>query len=433
MKKWKQSVIGSMIALTPIVAAFGASTPAASASQKITIKFANWVSAESATAANVNKVIKAFEKLHPGVTIQNEAIPFDSMYQQLTTMAAGQNLPDVMMLSGPWTQELGAVGDLSNLSPLAGKAYLNDNYKGALDAGSYHGTLYSIPSELTPHGFWYNKVLMKAAGLNPNKPPQTLQQLNADSAIIERKLGPKGIYPLGIDTTKIDYALVEFFPYFYMNGARPLYNDSANFATPQVSSTLSWLRMAAQKHWTPLGDQIKVERQLMADNRIVFKLDGPYVKGIMQSLNPKLNGSAFYHTFGVTTVPVGANGHSQTLADIHQLGISSHSAYQKLDWQFIKFFASSLTAIKDYEIPVGSIPPLKSFDLAHENSLLQDPVSREYINHIFATMVGGPYGPQYAQSGQIVIQALQEAALTTTPISKIQSSVEQQLKAIYGK
>lgn len=436
VSKWKTAVLLSAMTLVPVMAVtstFSGNVHASTSSQHITIKFANWVSAESATAADVNKVIKAFEVLHPNVTVQNVAIPFDSMYQQLTTMAAAGNLPDVDMLSGPWTQELGAVGDLSNLKPLAGQAYLNDNYKGALDAGSYHGTLYSIPSELTPHAFWYNKKLMKEAGLNPNDPPKTLAQLNKDSAIIESKLGSKGIYPLGIDTTKIDYALVEYFPYFYMFNAKPLYNDAGNFNTPQVANSLNWLRMTVQKHWTPTGDQIKVERQLMADNKIVFKLDGPYVKGIMQSLNPALNGKAFYNTFGVTTVPVGANGKSQTLADIHQLGISSHSKNQKLDWEFIKFFASSTTAIKDYEVPVGSIPPLKSFDVKNESGLLSDPVSKEYINHIFPTMMGGPYGPQYAQSGQTVIQALQEAALTNQPISQIQQSTEQQLKAIYGK
>lgn len=445
MRKVKLAAKWSAVAMAPFIllAGCGTASPAnnaasgnstnSSSNQKITIQFANWVSAESATAADVNKVITAFEKLHPNVTVKNVPIPFDNMYQQLTTMASANNLPDVVMLSGPWSQELGAAGDLSNIAPLAGQAYLADNYKGALDAGSYHGTLYSIPSELTPHALWYNKKLMKEAGLNPNQPPTTLQQLNADSAIIESKLGSKGVYPLGIDTTSIDYALVEFFPYFFMFNAKPLYNDTSNFNTPQVGNALAWARMAVQKGWTPTGDQIKVERQLMANNKIVFKLDGPYVKGIMQSLNSKLDGQAFYDTFGVTTVPVGDNAKSQTLADIHQLGIASKSKNQQMDWQFVKFFASSMTSVKDYEIPVGSIPPLKSFDTAHESDLLSDPVSKEYIDHIFSTMVGGPYGPQYAQSGQVVIGALQKAELTKTPISQILQQTEQKLKVIYGK
>lgn len=441
MGKKKTLVVTAAAALAMLLAGCGTSgsTPANSSnsssnsgSQKITITFANWVSAETATKANVDKVIQAFEQQHPNVTINNVAIPFDNMYQQLTTMAAGGNLPDVMMLSGPWTQELGAAGDLSNLTPVAGKNYLDQNYQGGLQAGEYNGTLYSIPSEMTPHGFWYNKTLMKEAGLDPNKPPQTMDQLNQDMAIIKQKLGSKGVYPIGIDTTKIDYALVEFMPYFYMFNAKPMYNDSANFNTPQVANALSWLRMSVKKGYTPIGQQIKDERALMAENKIVFKLDGPYLVGILGSLNPQLSGKNFYSTFGVTTVPVGVNGTSQTLADLHQLGISSQSKSQQMDWEFIKFFASSTASINDYEIPVGSIPPLKTYDQQHA-SQFADPVSQEYINKILPTMVAGPYGPKYAQASQIVIQALQEAALTNTPISQIQQQAQQQLVSIYGK
>lgn len=403
-----------------------------STNQKVTITFANWVSAESATAANVNKVIQGFEKLHPNVTVKNVPIPFDNMYQQLTTMAAGGNLPDVIMLSGPWTQELGAAGDLADLTPLAGQDYLNQNFQSGLDAGKYNGTLYSIPSEMTPHGFWYNKVLMKEAGLDPNKPPQTMDELNQDMAIIKQKLGSQGIYPIGIDTTKIDYALVEFMPYFFTFNAKPMYNDSANFNTPQVANALSWLRTAVQKGYTPVGQQIKDERSLMAENKIVFKLDGPYLVGILQSLNSNLSGQNFYNTFGVSTVPVGANGSTQTLADLHQLGISSQSKTQQIDWEFAKYFASNEESIKDYEIPVGAIPPLKTYDEQHASDF-SDQVSQEYINKVIPSMIAGPYGPKYAQASQIVIQALQETALTNTPISQIQQQTQQALVGVYGK
>ena len=56
--------------------------------EQVTIKFANWVSAEDATKENVSKVIEAFEQEHPNVTVENVAIPFDQMRQQLLTMTA---------------------------------------------------------------------------------------------------------------------------------------------------------------------------------------------------------------------------------------------------------------------------------------------------------------------------------------------------------
>ena len=153
--------------------------------EQVTIKFANWVSAEDATKENVSKVIEAFEQEHPNVTVENVAIPFDQMRQQLLTMTAGGNPPDVMMLNGPWSQELGAQGALLDLTEIAGEDYLNDNWPGALDAGKYKDQLYAVPFGLSPHAFWYNKDLMEKAGLDPENPPKTMDELNEAMAQIK--------------------------------------------------------------------------------------------------------------------------------------------------------------------------------------------------------------------------------------------------------
>jgi multiple sugar transport system substrate-binding protein len=418
-------VFTAVLALIALPAAGLPFRHAAAAPQHATtiIRFINWASAETATSATIGKVIKDFEAQHPGVKIVSQAVPFDQMYQQLVTQASASNLADVQQLNGPWTQELGGSGALADIGKIADKSYLADNWSGALDAGKYHGTLYSVPYILTPHAFWYNKKLMTQAGLNPHEPPRTLSQLNADLPILKAKLGSKGIYPIGIDTTKIDYALIQFFPYFYMFGAYPLYGGKPGFNTPGVTRALSWLRMVVKKGYTPVGQQIKDERDLMAKGKIVFKLDGPYFVGILQSLNPALNGDKnFYGTFGVTTVPVGYNGKSQTLADIHQLGIAASSKNKKMDWEFIKYLTSSSDSVHSYMLPLGGVPPLKSEE--RQPSVLKAPVNRIYVNTILKTMVGGPYSPKYGQQLQIIIQALQEAALTNTPISQIQKSTQ---------
>jgi multiple sugar transport system substrate-binding protein len=399
----------------------------AATSSQITIRFGNWVSAEAATRANMNKVIAAFEKLHPTIKVVNIPIPFDQVYSQLVTEAAGRNLPDVIMLNGPWPAEFGGLRLLADLTPLAGPKYLADNYPGALDAGRYNGKLYAVPISLTPHGFWYNKVLMKEAGLNPNKPPRTMAELNADLPILKAKLGAKGVYPIGIDTTKIDYALTEYFPWFYAFGAYPLYNGKPNFNTPQVAASLQWLRTVVKKGYTPVGQQIKDERSLMAEGKIVFKLDGPYLVGILRSLTSNLNGNAFYDTWGVTTVPTGPSGKSVTLADLHQLGIAASSPNKAADWQFVQFLTSSSQSIYQYQVPYGVLPALKS---VLKGNVVANPVAQAYVTKIFPTMIGGPYSPAFGKQLPLVLQALQEAALTTTPISQITQQTEQALASI---
>jgi multiple sugar transport system substrate-binding protein len=397
---------------------------------QVTLKYANWVASEEATRETIAKAIAAFEKQNPNVKVESLAIPFDQMRQQLITMAAGGNPPDVMQFSGPWSQELGAQGALVDLNEIAGESYLNDNYEGALEAGAYEGKLYAAPLSLTPHAFWYNKALMEQAGLDPEQPPTTMEELDQQMAQIKTELGPQGIYPIGIDTTKIDYALVQFWPWFYAFDARPLYGGEINFDTPQVGNALQWLRDTVNNEYTPVGQQIKEERELMAKDKIVFKLDGPYLVGILRSLNPDLEGDAFYEKFAVTTVPVGANGESETLADIHQIGVSAQSEYQDVAWEFAKFLAGSEESINQYQIPYGVIPPLKS---DQKSDKFSDPVSKTYINEVFETMNGGPYGPKYGQAQQSIIQAMQRAALEDEPIEQILKETEQNLQGVYGQ
>jgi multiple sugar transport system substrate-binding protein len=396
---------------------------------QVGLRFANWVASEEATRKNVLDVIGAYQKANPNVRVENVAIPFDQMRQQLLTLSAGGNPPDVMQLSGPWSQELGAQGALVDLKGMLGEEWLNDNYEGALEAGTYQGKLYAAPFSLTAHGFWYNKDLMGKAGLDPEQPPKTMEELGEHMRRIKQKLGGQGVYPIGIDTTKIDYALVQFWPWFFAFDARPLY-DGVDFDTPQVRNALSWLRDVAKSGYTPIGQQIKEERELMAKDRIVYKLDGPYLVGILRSLNPDLEGDAFYDKFGVTTVPVGDNGKSETLADIHQLGISSQTQNQEEALKLLKFLVSSKESINQYQIPLGVIPALKS---DQKSDKFDDPVSQAYVQEILPTMVGGPYGPQYGQAQQFIIGAMQRAALENAPIEQITRETEQNLRTVYGQ
>ncbi|MCG3210727.1 MAG: hypothetical protein FOGNACKC_04358 [Anaerolineae bacterium] len=402
---------------------------AANTGEKVVLRFANWASAEQSTRENIEKVIADFEASHPGVTIENIAIPFDQVRQQLITMAAGGNPPDVAQLSGPWSQELGPLGVLRDLHEFTTPAELADNWAGGLQAGTYEGKLYAIPFGLSPHGLWYNKKLLAQAGYSA--PPQTMDELNDMMAGMRQSLPPE-VYPIGVDTTKIDYALVGFWPWLLTYGARPMYNGEMNFNTPDTRQAFAWLQMIAQNGYTPLGQQIKEERELMAKGQIVMKLDGPYTVGILRSLNPALAGQAFYDTFGVTTVPLGDVDQPVTLADIHQLGISTQTEHPALAWEFVQHLVSSDISIEAYLIPLGMIPPLKSTVTQTHAAYFTDPVSQAYINQIIPSMIGGPYNPQYGAAQQYVIQGMQEVALSNADIDQTLDNITRNLKTLYG-
>ena len=109
--------------------------------------------------------------------------------------------PDVFTQWNPVLGEYAATGAIQSMSP-----YLTGKYAGlekweypiALNGGLYKGKLYAIPMSINSWALYYNKSLMKAAGIA--SPPTTLAQLYTDQAkewkISGNKINEIGFYPL---------------------------------------------------------------------------------------------------------------------------------------------------------------------------------------------------------------------------------------------
>src|SRR5256714_14015618 len=201
----------SLTGIESILASCGGSTTSSTTSST-TLKYANWASAESATKAKIDQAIKDFQT-QTNVTIDNIAIPFDQMLQELTTMTNGGNPPSVMELSGNWPYALGGGGALQALNSYIG-SWRNDAFTNSFEVGTYKGQVYAVPFSISPHGFWYNKKVMQQNGLDPNKPPTTMDELDSMMQELRAKL-PANVHPIGIDISKTEYALVGFWPWIW--------------------------------------------------------------------------------------------------------------------------------------------------------------------------------------------------------------------------
>lgn len=412
----------TMLVMTSAWAANCSGTP-------VTITFANWASAETATAKEVSAAISDFEAQNPCITVKPIAIPYNNVVSQLTIMAVGNNTPDVMELSSGMPQILAAQGALADLKKYAGSDLLNDNYPKMLEDGTYQGTLVALPLSLTPHGFWYNKDLMAKAGLDPNKPPQTIDELDKDMAVIKEKL--PGVSPFGIMSDKALYTVVVMWPWLqaYCKNV-PMSNNQLGWTQDCAVQAFQWFQSLAKKGYTPVGNDIKDNRQLFATNQMVFKLDGPYLRGIISSINSDYtDNDAFAKTFAVTKVPTGPTGTSQTAIDIHLIGMGATTQHADAAWKFIKFMVSSPQDIKDFLIPEGGIPPLKSSD-AQFKDLLGQPYQQAWINEIIPEAEPVPYNPAWSEASNHIISALQ-AVMNGNDVKQTLGVLETQLKRIY--
>ncbi len=436
----RRAVLGRAIAMglslagtVPLLQGCGATSAIESS-----LNFSNWASAETATRNDINKAVRAFE-LQNNVQVNNIAIPFDETLAQLTQLIHANIALDVMELSGNVPYVLAGMGALADLGPFVATDWYQDAFPNSFAAGTYKGVLYAVPFSITPHGFWYNKTMLRKAGLNAAQPPRTMNELNQALKVLRAKL-PASSYPIALDTSATEYALVGFWPWIWTFGGNPMADDgkgnvTINWADDGTVAAFQWLQDAVRNNWTPPDLAIKAERQLMAEGTVVFKLDGPYLTGILGSINPAFSTVQQVNaTFGVTTTPTGP-GITQpvTCADIHNLSIGSSSTNKNLAWKLIDFLTTSPAVITTFLIPEGGMLPRRSYDITSSlySRYYADPISRTFINSIIPTMRPPAYGPRYSTAALAIVTALREIANGATVKPRLLQLTDE-VRAVYA-
>ncbi len=425
-----RSLTGFAASLFLIFFAFAAPARAAGCTGKpVHLSFANWASAEAATAKEVQAAIAVFEQANPCVHIDSIAIPYNNVVTQLTVMSVGHNTPDVMQLSSGMPDLLAAQGALADLSPHLTAQFRQDNYPALLQDGQFKGQQVALPFALTPHGFWFNKGLMAKAGLNPAQPPETITALDQAMAAVKAKL--PGVYPFGIMDSKAPYTVVVMWPWLQaFCRTTPMSDNHLGWTQPCAEQAFAWFAMLARKGYTPVGNDIKDNRQLFATDKMVFKVDGPYLRGIIASISPQYAANdAFAAAFGAGPVPAGPAGSSRTAIDIHLIAMGAHSAHPEEAWKFLHFMIASPTSVKDFLIPQGTIPPLKSSQAAFAQ-LLDQPYQKVWVQQIIPEAQPIPYNAKWYQASNFIIDALQ-AVMNGSPVKATLARLEANLKEVY--
>ena len=125
----------------------------------------------------------AFEKAHPGATLNFVGQPDAEYYTLLGTALASKTGPDVIWANGG-AQAKNLIG---GLLPLNDK--LPDLISKVVGQSAFtvDGKLYFIPTTLQGHVVYYNKKLYKDAGLDPDKPPTIWAEVNKMCEAIKAK------------------------------------------------------------------------------------------------------------------------------------------------------------------------------------------------------------------------------------------------------
>lgn len=133
-------------------------------------------------------VIADFEKKYPDTHVKWVDQPAEGYADKISADAAGGTLPDVVNVSPDLVAPLAKAGLALDLDKAAAK-YKKEYLAGAWASHRIPGMTgtYAFPWYLNTGPLFYNKSLFKKAGLDPETPPKTYDDLFADALELAKK------------------------------------------------------------------------------------------------------------------------------------------------------------------------------------------------------------------------------------------------------
>jgi multiple sugar transport system substrate-binding protein len=210
IRKMRSIRMGAAVAAVSLlaVAAGTASSAVASKVPKVSISVASLIPGSTAAATTAfNAQVQQFEKQNPGITVQS--VQYDWTGPTFAAELAAGTLPTVFTVPFTDGRSLGENGQLANLTKYA-KAlpYFKEFNPAVIAEGTdAKGQVIAIPTAAYAQALQYNRQIFSNAGLNPNKPPTTWAQIEADAKLITQKTGATGFSEMGANDNTAGWIL----------------------------------------------------------------------------------------------------------------------------------------------------------------------------------------------------------------------------------
>lgn len=339
----------------PAPAEAAAEAPAEAASDEVvTIEY--WQYNFEARVTAMDQLIEMFEAENPNIkVVHNADIPYAEFRDKIAASVPAGVGPDVATLFYGWQS---AWIDAGYLVPLPEDAFppmsVDAEFSPMVQASFVDGTLYTLPTAVRTLALFYNKDLMEAAGLDPNSPPTTLDEL-AEQAVACTQRDADGnlaIQGFVTDLSAQDHhwfreVLVRQFggvPYSD-DGRTVMYNDDAGLQ--------AWNYLLAFKTELETGDTSLFDGSTNAfvAGKVCFHVDGSFRLGTLASNAPDMN-------FGVVELPT-HNGIQSTFGSYWTHGITKKAAEDQARFdasvKFLQFITSAEAGSIWVDI-VGELP-----------------------------------------------------------------------------
>jgi ABC-type glycerol-3-phosphate transport system substrate-binding protein len=241
-------------------------------------------------------VVDSFNRSQDKISV--ELLTISDVGNKTLLATAGGDPPDV---AGLWGANVAQYADDRAILPLDSwcrKYGINRSQYIPVyfDIGFYDGHIYSLPTTPASTALHYNRTLFRNAGLDPDKPPQTLEELDADAAkmmkIRDGRVEEAGFLPAEPGWWNWGWGCV-FGGRLWDGKSRITANDPANVRA------FSWIQSYPKKFGSTelqtfrsgFGNFSSPQNAFL-DSKVAMELQGVWMYNFISKYSPKLEWSA---------------------------------------------------------------------------------------------------------------------------------------------
>lgn len=321
---------------------FAAGKTEAAPAGPVTLKVANYALLESGYESFWKQVKVDFEAANPDITIEWVTAPYGEIVNQVVNMAGGGNKVDVIFGEIDWVPGLVDAGLAAPVRDILPQAFVDDFYPDVLKSFEVEGKPYGIPLYVSPYVLYYNKNLFTQAGLDPNKPPKTYDEMLSYAQKLSQLKDANGnkVYAFGQTTASVPVsgasltAMVFNFGGQVLDAQGKLAVDNQGF-----KDAFTMVQKLDQLGYNPQNAKLKDLRNLFALGQLAMYYDQSWGFNGVKSINPDAV------NFTASAEPLkGGNGVGASLLQAHCFILVDNGAARKAALsKFVEFVISEQT------------------------------------------------------------------------------------------
>jgi multiple sugar transport system substrate-binding protein len=228
-----------VVILSLSVLVFGIPTSPSKAAGPVAITY--WHGLTGPDGKFLTAMADQFNKEQTAIRVTASVYPWDVFFDKWVAAAAAGNPPDVVTYhinEMPQYQEKGILVPLDDLVKQAG-IDMGAFPKVAREAAYRHNQLWGVPLDIHPVALYYNVALVRAAGLDPNKPPTNRDQFLTWARKLTKADGSQ--YGVAMPGTNVDTFRV-WWGWIFQNGGKFISADgkTAEMDDPKTAEALQF-------------------------------------------------------------------------------------------------------------------------------------------------------------------------------------------------